>query len=381
MPGVTYERQLQFGRFGPKVLHVITAPRPGGLYTLAPCFRTAPSSASEPVTAIQRRLATNAATTVGINGDFGNAEGVPAGVLVQGGVLNATPYVRPLDHRHRRRRLAARRARGAERHLARHRTAPGLLDQPSPADERGHALHARLGPGDARAGRHRRGRAAGPRADHGGRDVLGRRDRAPRGGRRRPIPPGGGGPRRARQPGAATRGRRRRVATTRDAPPRREPRLVGGRRGARRAGRCSSAAARRSSTRARTSATPALAARSARAAVGQRADGQILLVVVDGGLPGFSVGMTNWELAQAMVRLGAVTAAALEGGDAAALAFDGRAAEPARRRGERPRRSCSGSSTAASTPAAASPRCSRRTATASTRRPALPLPDRAAARR
>ena len=45
--------------------------------------------------------------------------------------------------------------------------------------------------------------------------------------------------------------------------------------------------------------------------------------MVDGGLPGFSVGMTNFELAQTLVRQGALTAAALEGGPAATLAFDG----------------------------------------------------------
>jgi hypothetical protein len=66
-----------------------------------------------------------------------------------------------------------------------------------------------------------------------------------------------------------------------------------------------------------------LAARTARVAVGQRADGTTLLVVVDGGLPGFSVGMTNFELAQTLVRLGALTAAALESGPPATLAFDG----------------------------------------------------------
>jgi hypothetical protein len=67
-----------------------------------------------------------------------------------------------------------------------------------------------------------------------------------------------------------------------------------------------------------------LAGRSARAAVGQKADGRILLVVVDGGLPGFSVGMTNFELAQTLVRLGAVRAIALDGGGSTTMAFDGR---------------------------------------------------------
>jgi Phosphodiester glycosidase/FlgD Ig-like domain len=66
-----------------------------------------------------------------------------------------------------------------------------------------------------------------------------------------------------------------------------------------------------------------LSARDARAAVGQLADGQLLLVAVDGGHPGSSVGMTNYELAQAMVKLGAVTAAGLQYGNAVTAAFDG----------------------------------------------------------
>ena len=57
--------------------------------------------------------------------------------------------------------------------------------------------------------------------------------------------------------------------------------------------------------------------------MGQRANGRILLVAVDGRQPGYSVGMTNFELALAMMRLGAVTASALDAGDSADVAFDG----------------------------------------------------------
>jgi hypothetical protein len=64
--------------------------------------------------------------------------------------------------------------------------------------------------------------------------------------------------------------------------------------------------------------------RTARAAVGQLADGRIVLVAVDGGRPGYSSGLTNFELAQALVRLGAVTAAGVDSGDDVTAAFDGR---------------------------------------------------------
>jgi hypothetical protein len=66
-----------------------------------------------------------------------------------------------------------------------------------------------------------------------------------------------------------------------------------------------------------------IAPRGPRTAVGQRADGSILLVTTDGRQPGYSVGMTNFELAQTMVRLGAVQAMALDSGGSTTLAFDG----------------------------------------------------------
>jgi hypothetical protein len=70
--------------------------------------------------------------------------------------------------------------------------------------------------------------------------------------------------------------------------------------------------------------TNQLSLRHPRTAVGQRADGRIILVAVDGRQPGYSTGMTNFELAQTMVRLGAVTASALDAGGSTTLAFDGK---------------------------------------------------------
>jgi hypothetical protein len=68
---------------------------------------------------------------------------------------------------------------------------------------------------------------------------------------------------------------------------------------------------------------PILNARGARSAVGQLSDGRILLVTVEGDSAAYSVGMTNYELALAMQRLGAVTAMALGSGATASMAFDG----------------------------------------------------------
>jgi len=66
-----------------------------------------------------------------------------------------------------------------------------------------------------------------------------------------------------------------------------------------------------------------LSPRSPRTAVGQRADGRIVLVAVDGRQPGYSVGMTNFELALALMQLGCVTASALDSGGSTTIAFDG----------------------------------------------------------
>lgn len=69
--------------------------------------------------------------------------------------------------------------------------------------------------------------------------------------------------------------------------------------------------------------TSQLAPRGPRTAVGQRADGGIVLLTTDGRQPGLSVGMTNFELAQALVRFGAVRGMALDGGGSSTLAFEG----------------------------------------------------------
>jgi len=82
-------------------------------------------------------------------------------------------------------------------------------------------------------------------------------------------------------------------------------------------------------------ATSQLLSRTARGAVGQTADGHILLVAVDGGRPGYSTGLSSFELALAMARLGAVNACGLGTGSAVSLAFDGKLlSRPSSRSGE-----------------------------------------------
>jgi hypothetical protein len=79
-----------------------------------------------------------------------------------------------------------------------------------------------------------------------------------------------------------------------------------------------------------------LAPRNPRTGIGQRRDGRIVMVVVDGRRPGYSVGLTNFELAQALVRLGVVTGSALDSGGSSTMAFDGKLLNrPSDRGGER----------------------------------------------
>jgi len=65
--------------------------------------------------------------------------------------------------------------------------------------------------------------------------------------------------------------------------------------------------------------------RSPRTAVGATADGRLIMVVVDGRQPGYSMGLYLEELSQLMISLGAVEAMAFDSGGSAALAINGRA--------------------------------------------------------
>src|SRR3954453_2376662 len=88
MPGVTYEKTVQFTPRGAVVLHVITAPRPGdqnGLYQLAPVLAHGTVLGGlERATQIEKDVSASA-TVAGINGDlFSPTDGHPSGVFIQG---------------------------------------------------------------------------------------------------------------------------------------------------------------------------------------------------------------------------------------------------------------------------------------------------------
>jgi hypothetical protein len=64
--------------------------------------------------------------------------------------------------------------------------------------------------------------------------------------------------------------------------------------------------------------------RNPRTGVGQLANGRLVIVVVDGRQPGYSVGLTNFGLGQLLARLGAVTGTALDSGGSSTMAFNGK---------------------------------------------------------
>lgn len=60
-----------------------------------------------------------------------------------------------------------------------------------------------------------------------------------------------------------------------------------------------------------------------RTAIGQREDGAIIMIVIDGRVTS-SIGCTMWEMADMMMKYGAVTAGGCDGGSSVVLAYDGK---------------------------------------------------------
>ena len=91
MPGVTYEKQVQFTPRGPVALTVITTPPPGGLYTVGPVLASGTLTGPRlKVTQIQRSLGPTA-ISAGIAGDFTSASGIPSGIVVSDGAYQHGP--------------------------------------------------------------------------------------------------------------------------------------------------------------------------------------------------------------------------------------------------------------------------------------------------
>lgn len=334
-PGITYERQLIFTPHGPEVLHVMTAPRPGGLYGLHPVLSNNAVLGRETVSSMQKRVSSTA-TVGGVNADlFTWNEGLPSGMFMESGVLSTPPHPRRAtvgitdDGTLLVQRVAML---GTWQGLSQRRPLSGLNQRPGPE---GVSLFTP---------------AWGPTTPAANNTVEVTLDSLPPAaaftdltGTVVSVKPAGGTP---IPPGGAV--------------------LVG--RGTS-AGRLASEAPVGQAVTARLVLRPQwggvvdavgggplivqngqpvfraleqftssqLSLRHPRTAVGQRADGRIVFLAVDGRQAGYSTGMTNFELAQQMVRLGAVTASALDAGGSTTMAFDGKLLNsPSDPGGERP---------------------------------------------
>ena len=322
MPGVSYERQLQFTPSGPVVVHILRAPRPGGLYALRPLLSNDSLLGRETVTSMQKRAMTSA-NVAGVNGDlFTCDEGLPSGMLMQSGVLEAPPHPK--------------------------RSTLGITDDGSLLIDRVTMLGQWQGSGPLRAlnGLNQRPGAQGislftpvwgaatPQASGTVEVVL------------EPFPPAA--------PFADLSGTVIEIKTGGSTPIPRDGAVLVAR---------GSAATRLAAESAIgdqmivklvlrpqwgavvdaigggplivRDGQPVFAAledfapsqinpRNPRTAVGQLADGRIVMVAVDGRQSGYSVGVTTFELAQQLVRLGAVTGTALDSGGSTTMAFNGK---------------------------------------------------------
>jgi flagellar hook assembly protein FlgD len=321
MPGVTYEQRLEFTRFGPMRLHVLTAPKPDGLlYKLQPSLSNGAVVGRERVTSMERRAAASS-TTAGVNGDlFTWADGIPSSGLIQDGVLKTTPHPRRsmvgVDtvgnlRVERIAMLGTWQGAGPRRpvHLINRPPGPNGTTLYTPAygattPTSSGVVEAVLSPFPS----------ATPNTD-----LVGFVTENRHGGT--PIPPGGAvlaskGSQAQRLAIEAAAGQLVTVRLVLRPEWRDVPEALGGGPILVRGGKPIFRAQE-------DFGTYHLDRRHPRTAVGQRADGRIVMVVVDGRRQGYSAGMTNFELAQTMIRMGVVTASALDAGGSSTMAFDG----------------------------------------------------------
>jgi hypothetical protein len=319
MPGVTYERQVEFTSHGPVAIHVLKAPKPSGLWTLRPVLSNGAVVGRQRVTEMQRALSP-AATAAGVNGDlFTYADARPSGIYMQSRVLVTPPSEErssagiTADGTLRVQRLkfnAFWSGTGQRRPMTVNQPpgpngvtlytpqwGPTTPPQPGSLEAVIQPFPPAVPNGDlvGNVTIHSQGGNSGIPAD--GAVLVARGTAVPRLLAEAPvgtpvavrlqITPDwsdvqhavGGGP----------------VLVREGKPVFRHFELF----------------------------SPSQLARNPRTAMGQLGDGRVVLVVVDGRQRGYSAGMTNFELAQTMVRLGAVTAMGLDGGGSSTMAFDG----------------------------------------------------------
>jgi hypothetical protein len=332
MPGVSYERQVEFTSHGPVAIHVLRAPKPGGLYALRPVLSNGAVLGRERVTAMQRAISP-VATAAGVNGDlFTWADGRPTGIFMQARVLASPPSDTrssagvTADGTLRVQRLkffGTWRGSGQRRPLTVNQPpgpngaalytpqwGPTTPPQPGSVEAVLQPFPPAVPDGElvGNVVVHSQGGNSGIPAD--GAVLVTRGTTAQRLLAEAPV-------------GAPVAIRLQITPDWSDV-----QHAVGGGPVLVRDGK--------PVFRHFELFSPSQLARNPRTAVGQLADGRVVLVVVDGRQPGYSAGMTNFELAQTMVRLGAVAAMGLDAGGSSTMAFDGTLLNrPSDRGGER----------------------------------------------
>jgi phosphodiester glycosidase len=321
MPGVVFSRQVEFTAHGPVVLNVVSAPRPQGLYSLHAALSNGAVQGRERLTDMEKEVSSQT-TVVGVSGDYFESRwGSPSSIVIRSGVLNAGTLGG---------RSAAGFDSGGKLHVDRvafdgswqgtGQYRPLTLNAPptrspvtlyTPAwgpttpSESG-TTEVVLAPFPAATPNVVLSAPVTQVLSGGGQAIPANGAVIVARGRQAPIL--------TKEAPAGTRVNVRLILTPswdgiRDA--------IGGGpvlvRNGRPVFRASEAFT-----------ASQLLTRTARSAVGQTADGHLLFVTVDGGRPGYSLGLTNFELALAMTRLGAVSASALGTGAAASVAFDGK---------------------------------------------------------
>jgi hypothetical protein len=331
MPGVSYERSVQFTRHGPVVIHVLKAPRPGGLYELGPVLSNRAIAERETLTSMERAVSSTA-TVAGVNGDlFNSFDGNPSGILMQSGVLESTPQSgrSSLGIDSTGALNVARVAFfGTWQGTGQRRPLVGVNEPPANnAVTLFTPVWGRSTP--QVSGTYEVVVDPFPSAlpDN---DLVGTAVAASQGGDTRIPPTGAVLVARGSQAGKLSA--EAPVGTTITSRLILQPdwagmvHAIGGGPEIVRDGVPLFRAFEEFTT-------GQIVPRSPRTAVGQLRDGRVILVVVDGGRPGYSVGVTNFELGQTMARLGVVEAMALDSGGSSTMAFNGtllnRPADPA----------------------------------------------------
>jgi hypothetical protein len=335
MPGVSYQRILRWTSAGPVVMYVVTAPKPQGLYKLMPLLSNGTIIGRETVSSMQRDVSSQI-TTVGVNGDFFSwTGGWPSGLLIRSGVV---------EHQSSLGRAALGIDSSATLHTekvpwyGRWHGPDGvwypLSQLNEPPRKNAAALFTPVWGGDVPAVKAATTIVlqpfppAAPRTDLVGTIVsVGPSQTVDvpadgavivaRGTAARPfaaLPLGTQLTARIPLPND--------WATITDAISS-GPTLVRNGKPIFNAGEA---------------LTPLqLRGRDPRTAIGQRADGTIVMLAVDGRRRGWSIGMTNWDLAQTLVHYGCVTGFALDSGGSTSIAFDGNLLNrPSDSYGERP---------------------------------------------